>query len=190
MSNITFRINDEMYLEMVLTSDLNCLSRYDEICVLFRNNDFEYILYYDDFIIEAVRAIKNGLRKALQNGIELHPEFIKQDIGLWYNKYIQKINENVTCVEDDLCAKYYVWATPTKIGTISWLYNYDGAIVFEVTPVYKWHYDKPEKGEEYYQFETFVSNYSPYLKVVLDRTIAVQWLKKCEDILAILESNY
>lgn len=189
MSNIIFRINDEMFLDMVLTSDLNSLSRFDEISVLFRNNDVEYVLYYNDFIIEAVRSLNNGLHKSLQNDKELHLEFIKQDIGLWYNKYIQKINEDENCLVDDLSAKYYLWATPTKIGTISWIYNYNGEIIFEVTPMYKWHYDEPEEVEDFYQFEAFVNNYSPYVKVNLEKTIAQQWLKKCEEILFFIERN-
>ena len=70
------------------------------------------------------------------------------------------------------------------------MYNFDEKIYMEIVPMYPWSFDEPADNWNYVSFDEFMKNYKPYVFEIIDRKIAMQWQKQCEDILTSVDSDY
>jgi NAD+--asparagine ADP-ribosyltransferase len=186
MSNlITYSIKTDEKIEVIRFSEDENIKRYEEVSIIYKDSDKEYILYTNDFIIEALLALQNLLIKAINGELELHSSLVEKGIGFLSNENFQnsqglvmiKGKEGEFWVGD----KYLLW---DSMNHQTWIYNLNGEVAIEVTPTYKWHFEEPDKqSDEYLAYEDFRKNYKTCFIKTITKNVAECWLSQCEDIL-------
>lgn len=191
MPAIKFMINSGRYIEMEISGPEQGLFMCDEVKIILYDNGHEYVLYDDIEIRYAIEKLNTLLTKALHNKLQLH-ESIQQDIGYLWNELLQDRLKLLARVNQEggnrwIGTCYLLWEIK---GLDTWLYNKDEKIFMELAPVYKWHFDDPETGEDYITYDEFIKDYKPYLIVEIDKKVAQQWLAKTEELMQIIQDNY
>ncbi|MCX5922876.1 MAG: hypothetical protein NTX86_06145 [Candidatus Dependentiae bacterium] len=184
--NIILIIDDSQFLSMVIPFEYERLHVCDEIKIFFETSDNIQYLLFDDSISFALEPFKVLLTEAIDNACKLH-DSIKENIGFLWNQELSgrvslplKSGTNFWVGEHNL-----LWE---KRGLSTWLYNRDNDIVLEIAPVYKWHYIEPKKSDtDYITYDEWIKNYKPLKIIKIDKRVAEEWLKKTEELLAIMD---
>ncbi len=213
-----FNFNEQRFIEFLFRCTLDEIFRFQEVTVTFKDvSDASYLLYTNDFIIDALMDLYNGLKRAVEHNLELDTSIIpnseKHDIGYLWSIYCHKhctddfdhkniensINKGLTG-ENRLIftgtgeerrwvgLRYHVWSSNEGLCD-TWLYNKNGSIFLEVTPSYKWHAIDPKEGEEFFSYSDFMKNYKPYVIAQLDQQNAEEWLKQINCLFDIIKRN-
>ncbi len=185
---ISFHLSETIDFTIELPCEKSMVYRYDEITVTLHNKKDKFILYSDDFIIEAIVRLYNALQKILNNERILDDKLNFEDIGLWYNKYLHSIDEGNNA-EEELNLQYLLWDTHSRIGTTTWMYRLNDNIIIEVTPTYRYHFEESKGKKDFIQFSDFVDGYKPLAKITIDESIIEKWLGTCKEILEIININ-
>lgn len=92
-------------------------------------------------------------------------------------------------VRDFPADEFFVWSTPTEVGTETYIYNVDNEIYLEICPLYKWNCDSPDDEDEYQTFEEFLHDYQMIDLIHIERDTALQCQKKLHELLEIAQAN-
>ncbi len=182
---ITFPVNKDESIEIQRFSEDEEIHRYEEISIVYKCGNIKYILYSNDFIIEALSALKTLLNKAINGELALHDSLIEKGIGFWSNENFQN-NSGLVMIEGKegqywVGDKYLLW---DSVEYQTWIYNLKNEVAIEVTPTYRWHFDEPdEEANDYMPYEKFRANYKTCFVRTFSLHIAKSWLNQCQDIL-------
>jgi len=191
-SIIKLIINNTKYLTLEMMGPVEEVYLFDDITIVYHDARKQYVLYTKDFVCEALRGFESVLKLALNNQLTLH-ESIQEDIGFLWAEYLQR-KENHIFIEEPLenssCwvgLNYHLFEYKEYD---TWLYNKDGEIYLKITPSYQWHFDEPQKNENFIPYEEFIKNYKPLVILKIDKEQAEEWLKIVSNLVAIAEKNY
>lgn len=190
-NTIIFENNNASYLAFFVPCKKSDVYRYDTIEVAFYLRSKKYIVYTNDYIVEALVTLNNLLKRAIADKLQLH-ESINKDIGFLWNEVLQDKGEMFPAyqlggIEHWVGEKYLLWSVPGKYST--WLYQRGSEIFLEITPVYPWHFSEPKPTDQYYSYEEFIKNYKPLAVVEISKETAQRWLQQIEALLKIIEQN-
>lgn len=188
---IYFQINQTTEIRFDLPTPINDAFRYDEIQVLLCTNNLKEFVLYQDFIIEALRAFKRVLERALNNKLQLHSSITK-NIGFVWNEYLHddEVSMELDAMGNSFWVgqKHLIWNVRSS-DAATWLYEKDGKFWFEVTLDYRWHFSDPKEDEEFISYEEFMRNYKPIALFEVSRETLEEWLKRVHELLKVVESN-
>ncbi len=193
-NNIIFNINDSNYIRIELLQQLSHLFRYDEVTITLHTQHQKYILYQNDFIIEALQSLSYSLQKALTNALNLH-ESITKDIGYLWNRCLwgnsKKLVEEIGAENQIYWVgeRYLLWSGQ-QID--SWLYEKNNQLFLEVTPTYQWPpipIKEARKQPGFISYREFMKQYTPYAIIPLEKKIAQEWLEQTEQLIKLIEAN-
>lgn len=178
----SLNINDRYRIDLHMPCDEGALGCYDQVSIFLNDSTTsQRSLLYQDFAISALGPLIFLLEKTTA-GTLLLPASMKEDIGYLWNEHVHSKQKmrweglNYALWESEECD--------------TWLYNNnDGKIVFEVSPAYPWHFDKPQEGETCTPYHVFIKNYQPLALVTIDQTTANEWLKTSHYLMNILQDN-
>ncbi len=181
---MTFSITDSDNIEVVRISDEEDIYRYEEVKIIYKRKEREYILYNNDFIVEAFSVLEILLYKAIAGELELHSSIKEKGIGFLSNEYFQN-KPGLTMIDGEegkfwVGDRYLLWES---MGYQTWIYNFNREIKIEVTPTYKWHFDElDEKSINFISYEEFIKNYMSCFVITISKSTAETWLNKCKEI--------
>lgn len=142
---------------------------------------------YDTF-----EDLSNLLKKCLTGDHYLQQN--SQNIGFSYNEYKEDSRRDETIKKDWEPFYNHLFTTTNFSASIecaSWLYNNEkGEIVFEITPLYKWHNRDPYSIEHYYSYEEFKKDYTPIAQIIISKQDAEQLLIQAEAFMKIFSDNW
>ena len=190
-----FKLNNKQFIKIVFPCSKNKVFGADEIKIIFHNDDKDVLLFENDSLLYGINLLVDLLQDAIHKKLILH-ESIKKDLGFLWNEYLQdKTKYNFVKIKCEPPGPY-MWIGTNHLlweGGINeldtWLYNKSDAIVFEITPVYKWHFVDPEKDEIFISYEKFIKNYKPIFITTIPLQVAKKWLIKAENLLKIAQGN-
>jgi len=189
---IKLKIDETQYLTFEFAGKASDLRLLDYITVSYRKGTRKYILYTDDWVVEALDSFKFVLEKAIKNQLILHSS-ITADIGFFWNEYlhdkkshnfVRKPLENSTywLGLDYLLCESKKWDT--------WIYNNNTDIYLEITSTYPWHFNEPKENEKFVPYDEFIKKYKPLTIIKIDKKIAQKWLKALSKLEAIAQKNH
>lgn len=181
---LIFQIGKHDEIKLYLPSDVHKIYRYDEIKIILQTDDGNFILYNNDFIIEAITAFVTLINKASKHLLELHSSIVGKEIGLLSNDNYHGEHNNLV-FEDNFWVgdRHRLWET--NLYT-TWLYNKDGKVFFEVTPIYDGHFDNTKSNEKYQKFK---DNYETIYLTEVDKKYIKQWQNSCDKIIQVIKRN-
>jgi hypothetical protein len=157
--------------------------------------DHKPTLLTDGYTYFDIRDLRDKLVKALNNELQLHPS-ITSDIGYLYNgkdyNDIGFVKEGESeGVQYWVGNKYQIWHNyGPKIDYRAWMYNdKEGDIIFEVTPHYPYFLYEYKKMRRYFPFKKWMARYKPYLKTIISREKAQEWLSQAEHFVKAVDDN-
>lgn len=196
MKSVILRIDDQACLELKLKEMIKKLIYCDDCLIYFKDTNNKIVLYHD-FIRPGLSVFVEVLEDLISNRLALH-ESIVRDVGYMWNQLLHAEpadrDPKIFCEEDGfwVAEVNLVWsASGDDYPSVeTWLYNNDeGEIILEITPVYKWHFDDPEPGENYITYEEFMLNYKPILFRTIPKDVAQEWVDQAQNLLNIIEQN-
>ena len=156
--------------------------------------DERYRLLSDCFQY-TLRRLIDHLDSVINCKLLLHKS-IQRDLGFLWDEYLADSSaidfycEEIEGIKSWIGTKYILFETPGSFekNLTTWLYNNEkGEIILEITPGYKWHFQDPELGDEYFTYEEFIKNYKPILFRTIPKVVAEEWLVKLHELLKIVE---
>ncbi len=156
------------------------LDKFDEITVLYENND-KKIMLMQDIIDDILTGFRGDLERALNRDLIL-PDFICiGEIGKNYN--IESHRNNETGNYKNKSMKYSDHGIFSGESIQTWIYNdHFGEIYLEISPRCPLLYREYEEGDEFVTFEDFMKKYKPYAFFHIDKKTALEW-KQAVDLL-------
>jgi hypothetical protein len=134
------------------------------------------------------------LKKAVKNKLKLHKSII-QDIGFLYNEESEgKEGFFYTKLENRdywIGNRSNLWSPVVIYGNLqTWIYNNEaGDIIFEITPVYPYHYCDPEEEPNFIPYEEWMKDYKPFLIRTIPKDVAQRWLEQTKLLLKQIKKN-
>lgn len=187
--NIIFRTNNNQQIIIKnICYEKNHMYRYDPVEIFFKDKNKEYLISQHDYLMPKVEAFYYYLKDAIENKLELVPR--DENLGYSWNQDLHntviKSHEKLKNQDDWQGIKYLMWGG-NAIDT--WMYNKDGSLFIEITPGYKWHFQAPEKDEDFVSYENWIKKYRPIKLIEIDSNTAHSWMQKLEALMREIESN-
>lgn len=119
------------------------------------------------------------------------------NIGYDFNEYLHGRSkpdaiETIQGAEYWVGEKYLPWSTPASVrpALATWIYEQlDGKIGLELTPIYPWEPDEDTAEKDFIPYEEWMKTYKPVFKAEVSRGIALEWLKKTEELIETMMAN-
>lgn len=191
---LTFSLDSQKKIIVPLKDPLTLIGWCDAEPVLFLQNT-NIITLANGPTYFNIRDMRNFLKKALNNELQLHKS-ITSDIGYLLNGYHKNENGFIierfeSGLETWIGYKYHLWyAYENEMAYVTWIYNdNDKNIIFEITPSYPYFSCDPKKEPHYIPFKKWMLSYKPYLIAKLSRETAQQWLDQAEYIVKTVDDN-
>lgn len=196
-----FIINKDVWIEVILPSECEKINyfyeptlklhKFDEATVYLKREENSTIIARD-----AIQEIVAPLWKSLYNS--LHGKNLLSEgsfvgkVGWLFNKDAYALHcvsdEEIISYEDTLdYSSYWLWSSTFDIET--WMYTHNNKIYIEIAPIYDQLYLENFKRDDE-AFEAYISNYKPLLCTEVSYDEAERWLKKCEDLIKQIDSDY
>lgn len=189
--HIYFKIDKKSTTRFDLPTPVNDAFRYDEIQVILSAKNLKEIVLYEDFMIEALRAFKRVLERALDNRLQLHPSITK-NIGYVWNECLHddEVPMELDAVGNSFWVgqKHLIWNVRSS-DAATWLYEKDVKFWLEVTLDYRWHFSDPKVGEEFITYEEFMRTNKPIALFEVSRETLGEWLERVKELLKTVEAN-
>ena len=188
--NLIFKLNDEEHFDVIIEESFDWVHccYFAKMALCF---DKKTYALGEDSVRYRIELLNTILNRVITGNYFLHPS-IKQDIGYLYNEYLQN-KSGLTYVkfEERDCwvgEQYYLWESGRQFAV--WLYNAsDGSIIFEVTPLYPYHFIEPEDITKFVPYDEWIKGYKPYVICIIPKEVAVQWLDQAESLLQTIAKN-
>jgi len=181
------------YLTLEFDGKTSNLRSFDYLTIAYHKGTKKYILYTNDWVVEALGMLKALLTKAIDNRLILHDSIVN-DIGYLWNEYLQdKIEHDFVQepLEQSTCwvgTKYLLLSTPRSLST--WLYNEGNDIYLEITPIYFWHFSDRKENEKFISYDEFIKHYKPLVTIKIKKNVAQKWLKIVSKLAEIAQKNH
>ncbi len=174
--NIDFVLNDTSIMKISSHMLIEQLSCCDDVVMILLINNKDYLLSTNT-LHNNMYVLKNALKKALENQLQLHPS-IMQDIGYLYNQMLQfKPTNPVLVYEPDYWVGLNNLLWNSELAT--WLYNdIDGNIILHITPLYPGNWTDIQFDDEANEiaYAKWIAQYKPFWTTTLSPTVAQIWL--------------
>lgn len=187
---INFKINDNTNLKLIIPCERKALHCCTKIQIFLETREEEFLLCSSD-VSWALESFKDLLEESM-GSCEINKS-INNNIGFLWNEWLQeKVNNFFEIITLDgvnrwVGEHYLLWESRSKLAT--WLYYKNGFICLEITPVYKWHYTQPERGEIFIPYNEWIKSYKPIIAIKIDKEIAKDLLVQAKSILQEIGSN-
>ncbi|OTN87644.1 hypothetical protein A5819_000090 [Enterococcus sp. 7E2_DIV0204] len=171
----TFKFSKTAFLSMYIVENAEQLSYFSEVEIYYTNLELQLLLF-KDYLGEGIKTLQTILQKTLNQELYINEKLLLNGLGYEYMIYLKNISDDNFTVEDNT-AQYLLWETVTSYdkSNCSWLYNKNDAVIFEVTPLYKYFY---EENVEINSFDTFLEKYESYAVEFLTIDQCKKWLNK------------
>ena len=190
MNKLIFKLSESEFIKVIEKNNIDfkkvdyCCS---EIRAYFINE--QQLRVGQESANDFFEAFIKVLKYTIDNKLQLH-ESLTQNLGLMYNEYFHdlpyKNPKFIMMSRSDGSSRYWVgynykiWETSNDANpyVTTWLYNdYEGNIIFEVTPFYKWSMQEREPEDlDFITYDGFIKNYKPLIHRVIPRDVAIEWL--------------
>ena len=188
-SYLTFPFSSDKYITAFLSCYLSDIQLFDKTKIIFTDKNKEYLLApIYNVTAELILSFCDLLHKCVNNKLKTHKS-IDQDIGYMFNQWQQKQGDFVN-VEDEEGNKYWVgldylvWKSPEYV---TWIYNKNKSIVFQITPCYKWLSKRKKRGDDFVSYDEFIKNYNPIFTTTIKKSVAVKWVNKLSAVRRLIE---
>lgn len=194
MGIITFEIDKNQKIEIVSENPQKLLFRYEKVQIYYHNLSSKVKLkILDKYIIEVLDKFEIMLKLILNKHLELDKS-MTENIGFLWNEYLQEKTNHIFIEEKSESKECESWIGTNYIlwsiwGLETWIYSKKNTIYLEITPVYKWHFDEPEKNEKFIPYDEFIKNYEPIAVIKISKETAKKWLAKTEKLLKYIKLN-
>jgi|GEM_PF-2086842 len=191
--DITIQINNHNIIFSLNSADKIVIDLNEPLTMVHCCYQATLILFFDGtkylFPRESIRYMLQSfvekLEKAFKGKLLLDTSI--SDLGYGENEYYQDRPGLVYKNKQWVGSENRVWSGS---GFTVWLYNNaDGAIMLEITPVYRTPFDDPEDVDHYIPYEEWIEQYHACAKKEIPTETAGQWLKKARFILDRIEST-
>ncbi len=189
---IDFHLNDSAIIRVTAEVKIELLHCCQNVDMYLLKDNKTYLLS-TELLRENMFILKNLLKKALLNQLQLHFSIV-QDVGILWNQCLQLkpgLIYKETKEQDFWVGEKYLLSSYGGLAT--WLYNdAHGNIILHITPVYrdKWidndEDDDEEANDRAYE-KWMVTKYKPIWTTILPPAIAKAWLVQAEDIFSKLQ---
>jgi hypothetical protein len=158
---------------------------------------FENQIYLlgDEVINYRIGIFSVLLERAIEGKLKLHKS-ITEDIGFLFNEYLyclynEKLKDQTKFVYKKSKEGRSYWIGDSyNLWSSEWIYNNkDGAIIFEVTPVYPYHFVDPTEEPNFVPYAEWIKDYKPFFIKKIPLEIAKKWLKQANDLLETIKEN-
>lgn len=173
---IELHLNDSEGIKLDLPLSLEELTYYHLVNIYYYSSDLQ-VLVYDTILFGIISDLEDACMSALENKREIPKEFLVKGLGYRFNTENESINQayaNGDEPNDNPYNKYGIWLR----DYLTFLYNVDGKIYFEISPSYEF-YEKEGGGMP---FEKWVSDFKPLSIIHLDKNKVEELLKMCSNI--------
>lgn len=141
-----------------------------------------------------IEVLHAHLELALNNSKEINRSTFEH-LGLIWNDQLMVLFNNWSSSKESLADgvssidEYIVCENGRQPApNTTWLYTCKGQLFLEVTPIYRWLYQK-ELSQDCLLYEQFRSIYKPIFVVPIDQRYAIKLLKELKQILATAQAN-
>lgn len=190
MSNIIdLEFFNSQALQIYLPCEEEDINSFVNVSIKYINGSIEYDLFVNDFITEALKSLNYSLTKALNFELQIKSDYIEKGIGYYHNIYSHELWTNDDLDIDDPAENFLVGSTPSEIGIETYIYNIQDEIFLEISPIYKWNSDYPDDEKEYQTFDEYIKQHQIIDLIKIKQETALQWQKRCLEILEISISN-
>lgn len=190
MSNvIELEFSKSQAIQIYLPCEREKINSFVNVSIKYKKDNIDYDLFINDFISEAIKSLNSLLNKALNSELQIKSEYVERGIGYYHNIYSHELWTTDKLDIDDPAENFLIWSTPSHVGIETYIYNIQDEIYIEISPIYKWNSDYPDDEREYETFEDFISQHQIIGIININREVALQWQKKCFEVLEIAESN-
>jgi hypothetical protein len=182
---IQFNVSTGQSLRIDLPDTLEETHRFDDIDVLFSDQEKAFSLFENEHISEAVRSLNNALNLALEGKIKF-PADLNPDKGIYYYSMISMndfYKNNNTGSVDPASKVAWIWSGTKNNQPQTFIYTIDADIFLEISPNYKWLNAEPQEGDGFIPFEEFLKSYRMLYRFKLDTPTILEWQKTCENVL-------
>jgi len=187
---IDFNLNDSVVIRFISEVKIELLHCCQNVDIYLLKDNEKYLLGVDT-MRENIFILKNALKKALLNQLQLHPS-INQDIGIVWNQTSQDrsklVYEEIEGQRFWVGLNYLLWDYD---GLATWLYNdINGNILLHITPLYRdyWTGEENEEETNSQACEKWIATeYRPLWTTILSPATAKAWLAQAEDIFSRLQ---
>lgn len=182
---ITFEIDNDTCFTMPIkyqTTPDHALCLHDTLY----HAENESLILSTENALHTARSIKEVLEKAFLNGLFLQDQSFAYDFGYKWNMYLHNHYNKKSALPKDFFD--YTLFSNREIQTF--IYNVKGNIVMEIAPAYPWLGLKKKKGERFYNFDHFLSDYEPISIHVLDDDLVQRWIDQATYFLSNLEAQF
>lgn len=190
MNELLLKLTESESLKIITKNNINfdeidfCCS---ELQVYFLNIKENQLQIGQESAGLVFEAFIKRLKKSINNKLQLH-ESITQNLGIMWNEKFQGKSGFFMVPTPSGKSNYWVgldyeiWETFNDINpyVTTWMYNdYNGNIILEVTPFYKWSVQEQEDDDpDFITYDEFMKNYTPLIHRVIPREIADAWVEQ------------
>lgn len=187
---IIFVINEHERIQVPLPCELDDVSLFDWADAEYiHDGECKYPIYSGFDFGHFINVFCDALKAVLTGGCTLD-ESLQENLGYLWNVYL----DTSTNAPEGHPLPTWIGMQYLIGGTLDvdvWIYEKEGKIFFEITPIYKWHYRDPEpEAEGYITFGEFIKNYKPYVIAELSIETVREWLRQVEYLQALVKINY
>ncbi len=177
----SFSIDSSRYL---VTSEVT--SKFDDLTVEYHDTELSFkCLLVDDTTNEVITVLHSFLTRALRGDLEL-PDNVdfSRGAGFCWNEWAHNLPEQGD-YEPDYSEDFWVWSTK---DTSTWLYRIRDEVFLEISPLYRWHFEEPQQGNEL-SYADFKSGFKEIVRVAISREILLKWKLQCETLFSLLTQS-
>jgi hypothetical protein len=166
---------------------------FENVTATFNGN--ESIEISENCFNQVLETLRIMLAACVNNELSIH-DSIKKSLGFYWCQYLKNNNRKGLFYKKNQTGKSY-WIgydymlfSSTEENPASWLYNDKlGNIILELTPSYKWFFDKPEAGEIFIKYLEWMKAYKPLLIRTISKETAKQWLNQIDKLIEVVKAN-
>ena len=188
---VVLSINEQSSINIIGPYDFRGLFPCANVTMQLEMPGLESVLYGPDNVQYLLDVLHARLISILTSDAKA-VSGIPGDLGFVWNEVLQIKNNQGETDHYAIAAwteKKSLLLSNSSLCLETWLYVRDGVVHFDVTPVYRWHFNSPEPGERYISYDEFRSNYKPIAQLVISMATIKKWECKVAKLLKIIEKN-
>ncbi len=182
---ITFEIDNDTCFTMPIKYQTNPDHALYLHNIVYHAEDESLILSTEN-ALHTARAIKEVLEKAFFNGLFLQDQSFAYDFGYKWNMHLHNHYNKKSALPKD----FFDHTLFSSREVQTFIYNVKGNIIMEIAPAYPWLGLKKKRGERFYSFDRFLSDYEPIAIHVLDDDLVQRWIDQATYFLSNLEAQF
>jgi hypothetical protein len=170
---IELHLNASEGIKLDLPLSLDSLTYYHLVNICYYSADTEAYIG-SSILFDVISDLEDACASALDNKREIPEQILVEGLGYHFNMENESISQAYTNENEPYINPYNdcgVWLR----DYLTFLYNVNGDIYFEISP----SYDSFEEEEEKVPFEKWISDFKPLSIIHLDKNKVEELLKMC-----------